>query len=428
MNHSGNYLLSLCLALALIGAALCASLTSAHLSGGDGLLAVNCGDATSACGRVLSSRWSVFPPAAPGDVADGAVRSGVPVAGLGLLYFSTLAVWLALVGVCRGSRARWNTVALQCMGAGCAVSLLYAAIMVTQIDAFCPLCLGAHAANLVLLASFYGVVRGQGQGAGRSGAADVADQPEPRLALASLTLGPCLGALLWVALDAQAGRTALQAQADRLAHLDSQAGLVELAYFADTRFSSSDPARQRFDATLRPDDPELPASDGANMTLVLYSDAECPSCGRFERLLLDDILPLFGGHLRVVYKYFPLTIHPAAEPAARALEAARQQGAFWSYKALLDEQRERLDEVDHAALAGALGLDIPRFLADWSSPAAVLRVAEDIAAGKSLGVDGTPTVFLNRRLVDPLTRSLLGFWSRRAQALREARESRDESW
>ena len=427
MNSTGRLALLLSIILALVGAALSASLTSAHLSGGEGLLAMDCSNAESGCGQVMASRWAVFPPADQADVVNGPAQTGVPVAALGLAYFAALAVWLGFVGVCRGARVAWNGVVLQCMGAGCVVSVLYAVLMLTQLDAVCPLCLGSHVANLALFACFFIAVRSARAG-GQTEAEQPADHPAPRLALASLTLGPCLGALLWIALDAQASKAALQSQGALLANLNAKAELVELAYFSDTRFSGSESGQQRFDAALRPENPEIEAADGASMSLVVFSDAECPSCGRFERMLMDEILPLFGGHLRVVYKHFPLTIHLAAEPAARALEAARLQGAFWEYKALLDEQREQLDDVDHRALAATLGLDVQRFTADWTSPAAVLRVAEDVRDGQNLGVDGTPTVFLNRRLVDPLTRGLLGFWTRRAQVLRDARESQAQAW
>lgn len=427
MSSVGRLALLLAILLALVGAALSASLTSAHLSGGNGLLALDCTDAEGGCGQVMASRWAVFPPADPAAVVSGPAQRGVPVAALGLLYFAALAVWLGFVGVCRGQRASWNGVVLQCMGVGCVVSVLYAVIMLTQLDGVCPLCLGSHVANLVLFGSFALAVRSLKIGE-QAPAPESADHPGPRLALASLTLGPCLGALVWVALDAQASGAALQSQGAILAHLDSKAALVELAYFSDTRFSGSAAGQQRFDASLRPENPEIEATDGLSMTLVVFSDAECPSCGRFERMLTDEILPLFGGHLRVVYKHFPLTSHLAAEPAARALEAARLQGAFWEYKALLDEERSRLDDVDHQALATTLGVDVERFTADWTSPAAALRVAEDLRDGQNLGVDGTPTVFLDRRLVDPLTRGLLGFWSRRAQVLRDARETQHQGW
>jgi len=422
---SSRLLLLACVLLALAGATLCTSLTSAHLSGGSGLLAADCGNANSGCGQVLSSRWAVFPPADQADVRDGPAATGVPVAALGLLYFLGLATWLAFVGICRGDRAGWNGLVLQVIGASCAVSILYVGIMLTQLDSVCLLCMGAHVANLGLLACFFAVLRRL-----RHERPDqpASNHPGPRLAAATLILGPCLGAWIWQALQTHGASSTESTLAAQLQALEEDAGLVELAYFADTRFSSNEQTRARFDAVQRTDDPILQATEGASMTLVIFSDAECAACGRFERLLLDEILPLFSGHLRVVYKHFPLTIHAHAEPAARALEAARLQGVFWEYRALLARSQQRLETVDHAVLAAALDLDVERFVADWTSPAVVLRVAEDISNGKSLGVDGTPTVFLNRRLVDPLTRGLLGFWARRAEALHEARDAQGQPW
>jgi protein-disulfide isomerase/uncharacterized membrane protein len=421
-----RWALLLCLAMALLGAACCASLCAAHLSLDGLLLTENCGQPESDCGRVLASRWAVWPPADPQTFTGEPSATGIPVAVFGLGYFVSVATWLVLIGLARGTRARLNFALVRLMAAGCVVSVAFTVIMVTQLDARCPLCLGAHGANGILLISFVVALRSAPQAllAGD----ELGDQPEPLLAVTVALLGLCLTTITWSGLRLRAVQAHPPGLTASLAALNEHAELVELAFFADDRFTATTGGQERFNSVLRHDDPTIAATTGAAMTLVIFTDAECPSCGRFEQLLFDEVLPLFAGHLTVIYKHFPLAMHAHAEPAARALEAARQQGAFWEYQALLSKQRQQLSTVDYRALAGSLSLDLPRFSAASHSPDVVLRIAEDVRFGQRLAVDGTPSVFLDGRLVNPLARSLTGFWSRRAQALRDLRESRGEDW
>ena len=165
------------------------------------------------------------------------------------------------------------------------------------------------------------------------------------------------------------------------------------------------------------------------MQLVVFSDAECSGCQQFEGRLQTEVLPVFDGHLQVIYKHFPLTSkHPNALQAARALEAARLQDQYFALKDALLERRRELESVDYVALASELGLDAARFERDLHSPEVLRRIQEDMQYGQSLGVTSTPALFLNRRGVDRTTRSAPGFWKLRADALRRVYEDRRLEW
>jgi uncharacterized membrane protein len=402
--------------LCLLAAVLSGLLHAAHLADGDGWLARACGAQGSGCAAALESRWAYFPPALPGQEDP----TGWPLSGLGLVYFSTLAGWFALVGRAGGG---WSWVHRQLtwlVAGGALLSLLFLGLMVFRLGAVCPFCLGVHVANLALL----GLLLLE-----RSAAAPERDHPSGRLALASAGMGLGLGLSVWLGLD----NAALRERNDRLDAIQgelAEAGdLLEVRYFRGDRFSKDEQGRATFDAVIRPDDPYRGGGEGATMTLVYFSDLECPGCYEFEHFLVDVVEPLFAGHLRVIYKHFPLqSTHPNAETAAWALEAGRLQGRFEQVHSALLERYGELEGIDYPALAGELGLDPERFERDMASPAVRARVAEDERLGESLGVDATPTVFLNRREVDSWTRHLPAFWRLRAEALRRARAQRGQDW
>ncbi|MGK5681445.1 Na+/H+ antiporter NhaA [Actinoplanes sp. URMC 104] len=134
---------------------------------------------------------------------------------------------------------------------------------------------------------------------------------------------------------------------------------------------------------------------GASVTLVEYGDFQCPYCGRAEpvvrELLTDD-------DLRYVWRHLPLTdVHPQAQMAAQAAEAAGLQGRFWEMHDLLIDHQEHLRIADLLAYAGDLGLDQDRFHADMMEPTCKERIAADEESADLSGVSGTPTFFINGR-------------------------------
>ncbi len=137
----------------------------------------------------------------------------------------------------------------------------------------------------------------------------------------------------------------------------------------------------------------------APVTVVEYGDFECPYCGRAEpavRELLADF-----GDVRYVWRHLPLSdVHPNAQRAAEAVEAAADQGAFWEmHDALLDHQDD-LRPGDLLAYAEQLGLDVERFRDDLQRHRWAPRIEEDVDSADLSGVTGTPTFFINGRKHD----------------------------
>jgi len=146
-----------------------------------------------------------------------------------------------------------------------------------------------------------------------------------------------------------------------------------------------------------PVDPERDHIRGphdAQVTLLEYGDLECPFCGQAEtaiRELLRDF-----GEVRYVWRHLPLNdVHPHAQLAAEAAEAASAQGRFWDMHDALLSHQERLTVRDLLAEADALGLDHDRFKADLRKRHSSDRIAEDVESADLSGVSGTPSFFIN---------------------------------
>ena len=134
----------------------------------------------------------------------------------------------------------------------------------------------------------------------------------------------------------------------------------------------------------------------APVTVVEYGDFECPYCGQAEpvvRELLRDF-----GDVRYVWRHLPLNdVHPHAQLAAEAAEAAADQGAFWEMHDLLLDHQDALRPDDLIGYAEQLGLDVDRFTDDLREHAGAARIAEDVDSADLSGVSGTPTFFINGR-------------------------------
>ena len=149
--------------------------------------------------------------------------------------------------------------------------------------------------------------------------------------------------------------------------------------------------------TTRPDDPARGPAD-AKVTVVLFSDFQCPFCARVEPTL-KELEAAFPGQLRIVWKHQPLPFHPNARPAALAAEAAREQGKFWQMHEKMFANQQQLSPAAYEGWAKDLGLDLPRFKASVAAARGEARVAEDQALARQVGADGTPTMFFNCRQV-----------------------------
>lgn len=134
----------------------------------------------------------------------------------------------------------------------------------------------------------------------------------------------------------------------------------------------------------------------APVTVVEYGDFECPYCGRAESVVRELLAE--RGDVRYVWRHLPLTdVHPRAQTAAEAAEAAAAQGAFWAMHDLLLDHQDELRPRDLTAYAEVLGLDVERFRLDLRAHAGRERIAADVESADRSGVSGTPTFFVNGR-------------------------------
>lgn len=136
-----------------------------------------------------------------------------------------------------------------------------------------------------------------------------------------------------------------------------------------------------------------PAS--APVTVVMFSDFECPSCAAAHPVL-KRVIGEFGDKVRFVVKDFPLeTIHPQALPAAAAASAAAKQGRYFEYVDLLYKNQGSFSREAFKSFAASIGLNMQRFEVDFTDSAVAEEARKDYAEGESLGVDGTPSIFVN---------------------------------
>jgi protein-disulfide isomerase len=154
----------------------------------------------------------------------------------------------------------------------------------------------------------------------------------------------------------------------------------------------------RHSVTLASTDPSL-GSASAPVTIVEFSDFQCPFC-RQAAPTLKQIRDKYGDKVRVVWKDFPLTqIHPQAFKAGEAAHCAAEQGKFWEYHDRLFANQQALQPADLKKHAVETGLDSAKFDACLDSSKYGDRVREGVAQGARLGVNSTPTMYVNGRLV-----------------------------
>jgi protein-disulfide isomerase len=146
----------------------------------------------------------------------------------------------------------------------------------------------------------------------------------------------------------------------------------------------------------------------AAVTLVEYGDFQCPFCGQ-AFWVLRNVEDRLKSDLRFVFRNFPIgEIHPLAQIAAEAAEAAGAQGKFWEMHDMLFENQPELEPELLVSYAGRLGLDLDAFSGDLASRRYRERIHEDFMGGIRSGVNGTPSLFINgERFDEPAEEPLL---------------------
>lgn len=145
------------------------------------------------------------------------------------------------------------------------------------------------------------------------------------------------------------------------------------------------------------DDPFWGSPDAA-VTIVEFSDFQCPYCGRFHAETYPQLQATYGERIRFVYRDFPiLSLHPNALISAEAANCANEQGKYWEYHDLLLSNQDRYTRSDLGAFAEQLDLDINLFDECVDSGRYQEEVNADFREGSQYGVTGTPTFFINGR-------------------------------
>jgi protein-disulfide isomerase/uncharacterized membrane protein len=353
--------------------------------------------------------WNVCAAVLHAD-CDDALRStqsrqlGLPLAGWGVLYYATLGCLLGLGAVLRddfADEAHAAAAAVSLVGSSGSLMLLIGVVLLQWAPA-CPLCFVIHAINLTLP-----VVLFQRPGGARavvsrwrSGwvyAVGISPTTMPHAAWKSVTfLIPALVAVAvyqWVFVEVA---------------LRQRSGPSAMAIIQDYQ---QQPARE---IPIDEADPQAGPAD-APVTMVVFSSFTCNGCRQLAREL-KDLQAHFHGKLRVVFKHFPLAPecnpqvtaakHPRSCVVAHWAEAAHRQGKFWEAHdglfALPDMNEPALQD-----LGEQLALDAPQLEQTRQDASTLDRIRANAVLGGELGVNATPTVFLNNRLVSRLDAGVL---------------------
>lgn len=379
--------------LALLGLAACVLLTLRAFAVASG----DTGEAFDVCSAVFASGCDA-------TLADrSSLVLGIPWAGWGLVYYAALLVLLGLAAVPGrpfSPEVDLGAFLLDLAGALCGLALC--AVMLLGSVPVCPLCLVVHGVNLLLVPLLWrrcGML--PAEALRRIGSAlrlAVGGRPRQAAGTAAKVVA-FLCALLTAVIVYQ--RVSLE-----WGRLPSAAR--ETSFLRETLEAWR--GAPQVELPLREDDPRLGPVD-APAQVVVFSSLQCRGCAQLAGFLAG-LRKRVGDRLSVVFKHYPLgsacnehvdgDYHPYACAAAAAAEAARLQGRFWAFHDLvhvggLPEGADTLDEV-----ARAIGLDLERFARDGESEEVAARVRADIELGHGLGIDGTPSIFLNRRRVNDL--------------------------
>jgi predicted DsbA family dithiol-disulfide isomerase len=149
-----------------------------------------------------------------------------------------------------------------------------------------------------------------------------------------------------------------------------------------------------FVQNISTDDDPAQGNANAPVTVVMFSDFQCPACSAVHPVL-KNVIARYGDKVRFVVRDFPLTIHKNAFRAALAANAANAQGKYFEYTEILYKNQENLDDESLKKYAADLGLNIKQFALDLENEKFAEEVRKDMADGKSYGIGGTPTIYVN---------------------------------
>ena len=429
-------------------------------------------ESARSCDAVLASKWGYLPPF-PEHASEEERGQTVRVLGMfsvrprpsalvGLFYFSAMAAWYIAIGRPSYPRRIYHLAPLLVNLAGVASAVFFAYIMLTGLEAWCPWCMVTHVVNVLMLIGAILLwprkpVAVQAEAtADAEVAPDKAASPEEssatsprptynwagRLVMRTAAAAPtgvltgpsarhpsrrlalvALGAIVAIVIAEDHFNSALTVAKLRRQEVGKlTAELQKVQADAQILYSMYVHAEKQ-EITLREDDPVLNA--GINrLSMVIFTDFQCPHCSKFAKLVTDQLAPLFEGNLMVTFKHFPASpkcnryvpqeFHPLACYGAVAAETARRLGgneAFWKAHDLFFASQDKLGKTDfYRGVATEIGLDPDEFIEAMDSEESRNRVLEDIEQGKTVGVDATPAVFVAGHRVPRIAMQQMHFW------------------
>lgn len=330
------------------------------------------------CDYVLASRWAKLGP--------------LPTAAAGMAYFAMVAAWYAIIGIPSGAGRRWHAVPVALTLCGLSASCFYVYVMAVRLPVWCTWCLGAHAINFLLFILTI-----------RAWPGSVATRQAPSWPSHARAIGTLAGSAATLVIMLQAVTTyQVQLSARRL-----QVALMEATNNADYiawRWEQE----PSVSVPVEPDDHTLGPPD-AEHTLVVFSDFECEKCAWFDRYA-RHLSGQFPEVLRIVFKHCPISprcnpsikeqFHYFACDAALAALAALQAGTTaqaTEYHELLYKHARSLASRPYGAIASEVGIDPTALERAMAENSIARRLSRDVELATSLGVSGTPTLFLNGR-------------------------------
>ena len=344
------------------------------------------------------------------------VQFGIPLAGWGIAYFAGLLTLLLLGAFLRNTFAYESSVAAFAVSAPAAiVSVVLLFTMLFGSTGFCPFCATIHAINFILV---FVLKRQTGQplnqiltdiGSGlKYFFASSEEVTAPRARMVAMLAAALVGIACLEAVVIKAKSTVTQVPAPLAAtqQVTPPEGAPAGASFKDVQNLMLGPEEE---IPVGPQD-AVSGSGSAPVQIVIFSDFQCPACRNYAPQM-SQYMAQYGSRLQVVYKHFPLDracnpvvdrdMHIRACEAAQAAEAARKQGKFWEYHDALFGSDLLSNSDIFRSIAGSLGLDLQQFEQDRQDESTKAKVRADIDLGIRVGVNATPTLFLNhRRIMD----------------------------
>jgi protein-disulfide isomerase len=170
--------------------------------------------------------------------------------------------------------------------------------------------------------------------------------------------------------------------------------LIEISKLMDASPKAHRPKLLEAPVTIAVDGAPVRGPADARITLVEFSDFECPFCSAAVKQV-DIVMAAYPNDIKLIYKQFPLSMHPHAELSAEASLAAREQGKFWEMYEVLFKNFRQLSRANILAWAKELGLNVDKFKVDLDSGKYKKEVEKDLADGEAAGVYGTPAFYIN---------------------------------